>query len=91
MSSSLPPRVDVCRSCSAEIVWLRIRPGGRRMPVDLEPSPAGNILADLSAAGGVVLSAAALRVVKEETPDEPLYVSHFATCPQAGEWRRKRG
>ena len=81
---------SACRSCGAEIVWLVIRPGGRRMPVDLEPAPEGNVLADLAQGVGVVIPTGALADMKADTPDEPFYLSHFATCPQAGEWRRKR-
>ena len=79
--------MSACRSCGAAIVWLEIRPGGRRMPVDAEPSAKGNVIADLTQAVGVVIPAAALAQVKADTPDEPLYVSHFATCPDADAWR----
>jgi hypothetical protein len=79
--------VTACRSCGAPIIWLTIRPGSRRMPVDAEPSPSGNIIADLDQAMGVVVSAEPLRQMKVDTPDEPFYLSHFATCPQADRWR----
>lgn len=54
-----------CRSCGAEIVFLRTRTGSR-MPVDAETVEEG-----------------------EELFDPKRHTSHFATCPQAGEHRRR--
>lgn len=79
------PDSSICRSCGAPVIWLTMRPGGRRMPVDAEPADDGNILVDLAALVGVVIPATGLL----EIPDEPFYLSHFATCPQANQWRRK--
>jgi hypothetical protein len=59
------------------------------MPVDAEPVDTGNILVDLAQAVGVVIPTGALPGIREDTPDEPLYQSHFATCPDASDWRRK--
>jgi hypothetical protein len=78
-----------CRSCRAPIIWLTIRPLGRRMPIDTEPAPDGNIIADLTQAVGVVIPNAALPQMRADTPDEPFYRSHFATCPDANRWRRR--
>jgi hypothetical protein len=79
-----------CRSCGAAVIWLAISPGARAMPIDAEPHADGNVLADLVTRRGIVLSAGSLEVVRIDTPDEPLYRSHFATCPDADAWRRKR-
>jgi hypothetical protein len=59
------------------------------MPVDAEPAADGNVIVDLAAGRGVVIPTGALPGIREDTPDEPLYKSHFATCPQASEWRRR--
>jgi hypothetical protein len=77
-----------CRSCGAEIIWITTHPGGRSMPLDPKPHPEGNVLVDMDARRGVVLSVKSRQVVLEETPDEPLYRSHFATCPNAESHRR---
>lgn len=76
-----------CSSCQAEIVWTHTLTG-ERMPIDLRPSPIGNIRIDVR---GVQLVAT---VTPDSTPDMfdstdsgIRYVSHFATCPQAAEWR----
>jgi hypothetical protein len=78
-----------CRSCNAPIRWA-IFDGGKRVPLDAEANPDGNL--------GVIRwgprsgSAFALPVVAvnptgpTETPFR--YTSHFATCPQADEWRK---
>jgi hypothetical protein len=81
------PPPAACRSCGAPVLWITVHPGGRRMPVDAEPVAGGNLLVDLVARRGLVLTADHLAVVLEETPDEPLYRSHFATCPDAILWR----
>lgn len=36
--------MSVCRSCGAPIVWATVRTSGRRIPLDAEPSSAGNVL-----------------------------------------------
>lgn len=88
--------VAACRSCGAPIYWLTIHPGGRRMPVDAEPAEDGTVMADLTVGRGVALSRDAVaeirRAESEMGPDfhEPLYLSHFATCPQAKAWRKPR-
>jgi hypothetical protein len=52
------------------------------MPLDAEPADDGTILVDADRGYGIVVPVASL-------PGRPLYRSHFATCPQAGEWRKK--
>ena len=79
---------DTCRSCSASIRWA-LTTKGRRIPLDPDPVPDGNlVLVD-----GVAYSLPALATLRPEleVPAER-FVSHFATCPQAGDHRgRKRG
>ena len=63
------------------------------MPIDAEPVEDGNMLVDLNAARAVVFSREALAAFRHNevsvgVEKEPLYRSHFATCPQAGKWRR---
>lgn len=84
------PDVSACRSCGAEILWAHTR-DGKRIPLDAVPSPAGNVYLNESAtfARASVLSGALLEAAR--SAGEKLRTSHFATCPQAGEWRRKRG
>lgn len=72
-----------CRTCRARIVWATL-PSGRRMPVDSDPSPVGQIRLDGTL--GVVLGEADATAAR--LAGEPLFISHFATCPDASEHRR---
>lgn len=66
-----------CRSCAAPIIWT-VTTNGKRMPVDADP----------------VVSPRGFRLDEGEDPpvasfttkhlaDDPVYVSHFSTCPNA--------
>lgn len=68
-----------CRSCGAEIVWA-VTDVGKKMPVNAAPSERGNVI--LRREGGRVSA----EVVGEKRAG--LRVSHFTTCPNAGNWRR---
>lgn len=86
-----PWSTSACRSCGALVVWA-ITPRGKRMPVDVEPSPAGNVVLvdpeDPTDPPRVVL----LHTESERAtvPVEKLHTSHFATCTHAAEHRRPR-
>lgn len=62
-----------CRSCGAEVTWAKTE-AGKNMPI--ERADDGNLTYD--AANGSVL----------HDPDGG-WISHFATCGQADDWRRK--
>jgi hypothetical protein len=73
-----------CRSCGALITWIKLVPGGTLHPLDPEPRIDGTIA--LTTAGeGRVLSKAAIAL----NPEAELYRSHFASCEQAAQWRRR--
>lgn len=76
-------KVARCRTCGAEIVWGRM-PSGKLCPFDAEPSPAGGW--GLAEGGGEVR---AQRLERGAECGAPGFVSHFASCGQA-EQRRKR-
>ncbi len=76
---------DTCKACGAPIVWAETAATGKAIPLDAEPAPDGNIY--LSTSDGVAhyppkgwQAPAGLR----------LYKSHFASCPQAAAFRRKK-
>jgi hypothetical protein len=73
-----------CRSCKAPILWVRSE-HGNLLPVDEAPNPKGTII--IKNGVGFTLSKRNLfeLVVSE---DEPRYISHFATCPEAPRWRK---
>ena len=78
-----------CKGCGAPIVWIGT-PGGKSMPCDPDPvlyrarsgapgkivTPNGEVLScDLDAA--------------PEAATGVGYITHFSTCPQAGQFRKK--
>jgi hypothetical protein len=75
-----------CRSCQAEIVWA-VTDTGKRMPLDAEPvsaahRPSGLFVLDEGGEHPLAFTLAA---------GQPLYRSHFATCPNADQHRKPRG
>jgi hypothetical protein len=81
-------RLARCRTCDAPIFWCTFVATGTRAPIDYDPVPDGNIVIVGTAFGGPTID-----VVREEAAlfgdDRPHYTNHFATCPQADEWRRR--
>lgn len=76
-----------CASCGAPIVWAETV-NGHPMPVDAEARTDGNItLIERETLPPVALYG---KVTQPELGDPPRYVSHFATCPQATQWRRRQ-
>jgi hypothetical protein len=79
---------STCRGCGQEIVFARL-PSGKQIPLDPDPRPDGNVVLAVLAPGQEMQ----VRVLRkgEEVPElAPRYVSHFSTCPHAGEFRRSR-
>ena len=82
-----------CRSCDAEIRWATT-PAGKAIPLDLEPSPFGNVL--LSAAthheyGNAVAKVLAGAELEQAHADgRRLFMPHHATCPHGKAWKKKR-
>ena len=76
-----------CRSCGAEILWVRTE-RGNKMPLDAKPVPGDGrnlfVLRDRnSPEGPLAIAAWGLNPY-----EDPHYVSHFATCPNAAQHRR---
>lgn len=73
-----------CGSCRARIVWAKMERTGKAAP--FEPDPEGEWIIN---AGGV---ASFQGKAPEFMPVEnivPRYKSHFATCAQAKQWRKR--
>lgn len=75
-----------CSSCAAPIRWV-VTLGDKRMPLDVDPHPDGNIVRTVTPDGSV-----RARVLNgDELPaQETAWRSHFVTCPNAAEHRRRR-
>ncbi|WP_336792995.1 hypothetical protein [Gordonia malaquae] len=85
------PKREPCRSCRSEVIWGTDANTRSLTLIDADPSPNGNVSLYVDDKGGahfVVLNplkAAAMRAAKQS-----LYLSHFASCPQAANWRKGR-
>lgn len=78
--------MSVCRFCGAQIVFVPLLGRRTSMPLERDPNPNGNIRWDRVAGNCLVLSGGPLEQARAD--GEPLYLSHFATCPSAAEARR---
>jgi hypothetical protein len=76
--------MNLCRSCGAEIQWVKLE-SGKTMPVDAYPAKNGNILVKPGGMGAV-MTKEELEVVRPRTP---LHLSHFSTCPNAAQHRKR--
>lgn len=85
------PQSTLCRSesCRAPIAWALVRTTGKRMPLDLDPSADGNVaVSNTSPLVATVLTSDELLRAREH--GQPLYTSHFVTCPDAKRHRRRK-
>ncbi|MEU4781055.1 hypothetical protein [Micromonospora sp. NPDC023633] len=75
---------EKCKSCPAQVIWA-VTERGKAMPVDAEPGPGGNVqlVEQYGQLTAVVVPA------KRAFGRTNLRKSHFVTCPQAHEWRRR--
>lgn len=86
--------MDKCRACGAQIKmipteagWQSAKP--RIMPIDAEPVADGNVV--IIPADGAIPPRAKVLKKGEEPPAGALrYVSHFGTCPEAKQFRKRR-
>jgi hypothetical protein len=68
-----------CKSCGAEIVWVQMILSGKRMPLDAKPEKRIHLV------GRAGLGSE----TEPEAVVGDVYTSHFATCPNANEHRRR--
>lgn len=72
---------NTCRACGAPIRWAITTAKGRRIPLDPEPRPDGNLHLDYY-----------VDYIAKDDPAPPpasqRYVAHFATCPKRARRRR---
>ena len=90
------PGVKRCRSCDAEVYWLKHEKTGKPAPINVAGDPQGNITVSLSAGTYRVESKARLEEMRAEIEEREagapwphvLHTNHFQTCPAAGAWKR---
>jgi hypothetical protein len=70
-----------CRSCNADIEWAEWADTGKAVPLDVGAKPNGNL---------VVVSGKVRRYTHEDAKlGREKRASHFATCPDAKDWRSR--
>lgn len=80
----MDPRTAPCRSCNAPMIWAKNVATGRQNPLDANPEAEGKTRYIVRSDGRETTC----EKVTEPT-DEPTYVSHFETCPNANQHSRK--
>lgn len=74
-----------CKSCNAEILWVKTAKNQKAMPLDAAPAADGNIVMTHAGAAFVNEEQAAMhRGLGNST-----FKSHFATCKHAAKHRRR--
>ncbi len=95
----------MCRSCRAPVDWAAKFPEERddkgrpkTMPVNPDAVPNGNlevwrqpVIPTTTTAPATVLYYRYLRKGEQPAPGRERRVSHFATCPDARQWRTRPG
>lgn len=69
-----------CKSCEALIIWASTR-SGKSMPLDEQPTPKGTMV--------LVKGQTWVATDEDRRLHRPLYMSHWATCPDALQWRSR--
>lgn len=81
-----PMGAGICSSCKADIMWARTS-HGKRMPIDPEPRPEGNLAVYRDHMGQI--RARTLGEGQEPETYERRAMPHFATCPNIDRDRKK--
>lgn len=76
--------------CGRLIIWTVNQASGKRMPVDPNPTIGGNVV--LTAGNDAPHATVLTRDEAERRAAQRIraYVSHFATCPKAHDFRSRR-
>jgi hypothetical protein len=78
-----------CRSCNGAVIWTTNVQTGKRMPVNPTPRLGGNVVLTTGNDGPEARVLPPSEAKEREARGMELYVSHFATCPNATSWRRR--
>lgn len=80
---------DTCRSCQAPIIWVKTEKG-KPMPLDAESGGDGANFIKLRVDPNGDKIVHFVKGRELETNTAPLYRSHFVSCPNRDEHRKKR-
>lgn len=74
-----------CKGCLRPMRWVTVSTTNRKMPVDYDPHEDGNVIVYANDRADVY------QTTPTSIPDgATLHFSHFATCPNADEFRKSR-
>lgn len=75
----------VCKGpdCRAEIAMIPTGTPGKSIPLNVNPSIAGNVTVDLDLLGNPVATVLAGIQLEKARSQRKLFVPHWATCPNA--------
>ena len=80
---------STCRSCQRPIVWARTSTG-KNMPIDPNPAPDGNLeMESTGTENGRIVIVVRPYKPRRDADDVKRYRSHFVTCPDAAQHRRR--
>lgn len=77
-----------CRSCRAPVRWVVTEANGKRMPLDPEPVPDGNVWV-VRIEDGMPVVAVALSAEGVPPAEAFRYQSHFVSCADRDSWRKR--
>jgi hypothetical protein len=77
--------VSACRQCGAPLRWETTARNGKPIPLDADPTPAGNVVMDATGRAVVLNDANRDAAVARGTT---IYRAHFASCPNYERGRR---
>jgi len=77
--------VNRCQACDAPLRWAATT-AGRRMPLNANPDPAGNVTLDDD---GIARVWSGADLVRCREAGRLLYMPHHATCPQSATFKRR--
>lgn len=79
-----------CKSCNAEIVWVKMAVSGKMMPCDAVPISYTTVVPGTRDALKLVTEDGKIASGLFDADSGQIgYVSHYATCPSANKYRRR--
>ena len=78
-----------CSSCGASIHWAVTEKRDKRIHIDVEPVPDGNLVIDVQERGRRLV-AREFQPLFDQDRQAHRFRSHFASCPYADEHRKSR-
>ena len=71
------------------VYWVVWPKSGKRMPIDMKESPEGDILLSYKREENILEASHVKHYEGRDLAERRKFISHFATCPNADEHRRK--